>query len=263
MNIINKSFGKKIIFDDAQFEINSNCILIIGENGSGKTTLMKILSGLIKSYTGECSVKDNSSLLLDSNVLYLSKSGTENIDLFLNETEKMKAKYLINLFQMEDYIDKRCFFYSNGMKKKLSLVIALAKDKKYLLLDEPTNSLDSKSIQILKNYLLEEKKNRVIIIASHDMQIFDKDLIDEIFMIENNKIYSKNLNDYDYEYYRIKTNDEIISSNYEFVKNGDDYIFKINKGELVNFSKEICKYVILEMNMLKPYDEYCLKELYK
>ena len=33
--------------------------------------------------------------------------------------------------------------------------------------------------------------------------------------------------------------------------------------ELVNFSKEICKYVILEMNMLKPYDEYCLKELYK
>lgn len=263
MNIINKSFGKKVVFSDASFEIKNNCILIIGENGSGKTTLMKILSGLIKSYDGQCVLKDNSSLLLDSNILYLSKSGTENIDFFLSESEKNKAKELIKLFQMDEYINKRCIFYSNGMKKKLSLVIALAKDKEYLLLDEPTNSLDFKSIQILKNYLINEKKSRFIIISSHDMQIFDKNLIDEIFMIENNKIYQKNLNDYDYEYYRIKTNDEIIDSNYEFVKDNDDYIFKINKGDVVNFSKDISKYVILEMNMLKPYDEYCLKELYK
>ena len=136
MNNIKKSFGNNVIFDNIEFDFLNQCTLVIGENGSGKTTLMKILSGTIKNYSGECNVKDNTSLLLDSNILYLYKTGIDNLDLFLNDDEKIEAQKLITIFGMNDYIKRRCIFYSNGMRKKLSIVIALSRKKEYLLLDD-------------------------------------------------------------------------------------------------------------------------------
>ncbi len=263
MNNIKKSFGNNVIFDNIEFDFLNQCTLVIGENGSGKTTLMKILSGTIKNYSGECNVKDNTSLLLDSNILYLYKTGIDNLDLFLNDDEKIEAQKLITIFGMNDYIKRRCIFYSNGMRKKLSIVIALSRKKEYLLLDEPTNSLDTKSIKTLIEILIAKKKEQKIIISSHDMQIFDKKLIDEIFMIKEHKLYSKSLNEYDFDYYKVKTYKEITEFKYGYEKIDDYYIFKVNVSEVLAFSSELSQYIVLEMNKIEPYDEFYLKELYK
>ncbi len=263
MNSISKSFGDIVIFDEIEFDFLNKCTLVIGENGSGKTTLMKILSGLTKSYSGKCNIKDKTSLLLDSNMLYLYKSGIENLNLFLNDDEKLEAHRLIELFEMDDYINKRCISYSNGMRKKLSIVIALSRKKDYLLLDEPTNSLDTKTIKVLIDILVERKKHQKIVISSHDMQIFDKKLIDEVFMIKNKKLYSKKLTEYDFDYYKVKTYKEISEFRYKFEQLDDYYIFKINTNDVLTFSKELSEYLILEMIKIEPYDGLYLKELYR
>ncbi|MBR6287942.1 MAG: ABC transporter ATP-binding protein [Acholeplasmatales bacterium] len=252
-----------MIFDEIEFDFLNKCTLVIGENGSGKTTLMKILSGLTKSYSGKCNIKDKTSLLLDSNMLYLYKSGIENLNLFLNDDEKLEAHRLIELFEMDDYINKRCISYSNGMRKKLSIVIALSRKKDYLLLDEPTNSLDTKTIKVLIDILVERKKHQKIVISSHDMQIFDKKLIDEVFMIKNKKLYSKKLTEYDFDYYKVKTYKEISEFRYKFEQLDDYYIFKINTNDVLTFSKELSEYLILEMIKIEPYDGLYLKELYR
>ena len=148
MNKIYKSFNKNIVLDNIEFEL-SNCTLILGENGSGKTTLLKILSGITKKYEGSNEIGNESSTLLDSSSLFFFKTGLENLDYFLDKEELANSNKYINLLKMDNYINKRVFKYSNGMKKKLGLVIALSRNKKYLLLDEPTNSLDIESVELL------------------------------------------------------------------------------------------------------------------
>ena len=154
MNKVSKNYKNNQVLNDVEFEFNSGVTLILGDNGSGKTTLLKTLGGFIKKYDGNVECADDASLLLDAPSLYSFKSGKENIFLFLNDEEQKNSEQYINLFNMNDYINKLVKSYSNGMKKKLSLVIALSKNKKYLLLDEPTNSLDIESVGILKNILL-------------------------------------------------------------------------------------------------------------
>ena len=254
MNKITKRYGKQIVLDNIEFEINSKCILIIGENGSGKTTLFKILSGLIKRYEGQIDLSSNVSYLPDSESLFLSKSGLDNLDYFLNKEELEKSKYYIDYFHMNEYISKRVRSYSNGMKKKLALTLALSRNKDYLILDEPTNSLDIESIELLKKEIKILKENKNIIISSHDVSIFDIDLIDTIYLIKNHKLYQKDLEEFNFSYYKIKTIDDI--SDLDYVKEEDGYYyFKVFNNNINNFSEMISKYKILEMIKIEYYNE--------
>jgi ABC-2 type transport system ATP-binding protein len=254
MNKITKRYGKQVVLDNIEFEINSKCILIIGENGSGKTTLFKILSGLIKKYEGQIDLSSNVSYLPDSESLFLSKSGLDNLDYFLNKEELEKSKYYIDYFHMNEYISKRVRSYSNGMKKKLALTLALSRNKDYLILDEPTNSLDIESIELLKKEIKILKENKNIIISSHDVSIFDIDLIDTIYLIKNHKLYQKDLEEFNFSYYKIKTIDDI--SNLDYVKEEDGYYyFKVFNNNINNFSEMISKYKILEMIKIEYYNE--------
>lgn len=254
MNKITKRYGKQVVLDNIEFEINSKCVLIIGENGSGKTTLFKILSGLIKRYEGQIDLSSNVSYLPDSESLFLSKSGLDNLDYFLNKEELEKSKYYIDYFHMNEYISKRVRSYSNGMKKKLALTLALSRNKDYLILDEPTNSLDIESIELLKKEIKILKENKNIIISSHDVSIFDIDLIDTIYLIKNHKLYQKDLEEFNFSYYKIKTIDDI--SNLDYVKEEDGYYyFKVFNNNIYNFSEMISKYKILEMIKIEYYNE--------
>lgn len=261
MNKIYKSFNKNIVLDNIEFEL-SNCTLILGENGSGKTTLLKILSGITKKYEGSNEIGNESSTLLDSSSLFFFKTGLENLDYFLDKEELANSNKYINLLKMDNYINKRVFKYSNGMKKKLGLVIALSRNKKYLLLDEPTNSLDIESVELLKNILNEEKKNRKVIIASHDIKIFDDELIDSIFLIKNTKLYQKNVSEFKYTFYKVKTLDEIANSDFEYELENGYQIFKVNNDELERFSELVSKYRVIEMIKIDYFDQRYMEGIY-
>ena len=139
INNLSKKYGKNTILNYINYNIEHKCTVILGDNGSGKTTLFKILGGIIKKYDGSIDIKNDSSLLLDDDNLFKYKNGIENIEYFLNELEREKVKKYVDYFLMNDYIGNKVKTYSSGMKKKLSLVISISKDKKNLLLDEPTN----------------------------------------------------------------------------------------------------------------------------
>ncbi len=261
MNRITKSFGKKLILNDIEFNINS-CTLILGENGSGKTTLFKILSGLIKKYSGEIETNDNVSVLLDLPCFYLFQTGYSNLEYFLNKDELKKAEKYIEYFEMDSYINNLVKSYSNGMKKKLALVLAFSRNKEYLLLDEPTNSLDNQSIELLKELLIKEKENKKIFIASHDIKIFDNNLIEQIILLKKTKIYSIDVSSLDFIYYKIKTINAIFSSNYSFKVIDDYFVFKIFKNEIIEFSNWVSQYKLLEMIKLDLCDPLYLEDFY-
>lgn len=263
INNLSKKYGKNTILNYINYNIEHKCTVILGDNGSGKTTLFKILGGIIKKYDGSIDIKNDSSLLLDDDNLFKYKNGIENIEYFLNELEREKAKKYVDYFLMNDYIGNKVKTYSSGMKKKLSLVISISKDKKNLLLDEPTNYLDIKSVDLLKELLIELKKEKNIIISSHDVAILDDNLIDEILLLKNHSIKKIDKNLFDFDYYKVKTINKIDEISYDYHIENDYYIFKVRKTDFLNFSFALEKYVIKEMIPIDYFDPIYLEDLYE
>ena len=81
--------------------------------------------------------------------------------------------------------DKRPFRkYSLGMKQRLVFAQAIFEDQKILMLDEPTNAMDDSGVQMVRDILLERKKDSIILIASHNREDIDL-LADEKYRVSN------------------------------------------------------------------------------
>ena len=96
--------------------------------------------------------------------------------------------FLCQRFDFKQHLDKKVDALSQGNRQKLALIVALIIQPEVLLLDEPTNGLDSKSIHILSQVLLEYKqKNMTILMTSHDMS-FMKAMNSRTIFIKNRNI---------------------------------------------------------------------------
>lgn len=174
---------------------------ITGRNGSGKSILFKSLCGFIKPTTGEIIVNGinlydkntfpaNTSALIDNSSFLNDLSGFENLELlaainnYIGKEEIYKTLKDVGLFEEKDKKFKK---YSLGMKRKLGIAQALMEDNDIIILDEPFNGLDESSVEKIRNILLEIKKDKIIIIASHikeDIAI----LCDCVYTLDNGKI---------------------------------------------------------------------------
>lgn len=76
--------------------------------------------------------------------------------------------------------------FSGGEKQKLSLIRALSKESSLILLDEPTAALDKESISRLMKYLHERKKDAIVIMISHDIDVLNQcDMVLDICSIQS------------------------------------------------------------------------------
>ncbi|HDR5039240.1 TPA: ABC transporter ATP-binding protein [Bacillus anthracis] len=212
---VSTKFGDFEVFNDLNFDINSNCITaIVGKNGAGKTTLIKGLSTLLVFDEGQINffdkniTKDNYSFfrgqisisLGDSKNLYLNLTVIENIKYFLSihkndyNSKKELIDYYLSIFNLNSYKNKIVSKLSKGMKQKLSIIISLVKDSKVLILDEPDIGLDIESMSTLKQILNNEKENKTIIITSHNLNLV-KDISDRLILLDDGKVkYSGDIN---------------------------------------------------------------------
>lgn len=198
----NKLILKKICYKVGGHEILKNINMqfisdkiyaISGVNGSGKTTLANIISGLIQPTKGSIiinnkilkrneriSMNDISYILQEPGILddTLLRNVFIKGDGFYNEAHSSTYKSLIKKFNFNKKIINKKFklgdsgkLLSGGQKQKVSILRGLVKSSKILILDEFSNSLDNKSIKILLEYLNKIKKDKIIIIISHDDKI--------------------------------------------------------------------------------------------
>jgi ABC-2 type transport system ATP-binding protein len=154
---ISKSFDHKRVLDSISLDIAcGEIVCLLGPSGAGKTTLIRMLIGAIKADSGEIAidgVKVPSMKLFgqigfmpQNDALYNDLSGLDNL-LFFGGLYKMKdlrqrAAELLDLLDLKADKDKLVLNYSGGMKKRLSLAVALLHSPRYLLLDEPTVGID-------------------------------------------------------------------------------------------------------------------------
>ena len=196
---INKTIDKKIILNDVSLKLRSGMIYgFVGRNGSGKTMLFRALSGLMSIDSGTVSLdgkvlhKDfdvlpDLGIMIENAGLYPQLSGFDN----LKRLSSIRKK--VNDNTIREYIstvgldpdDKKPFRkYSLGMKQRLVFAQAIFEDQKILMLDEPTNAMDDSGVQMVRDILLERKKDSIILIASHNHEDIDL-LADEKYRVSN------------------------------------------------------------------------------
>lgn len=183
---INKKFKDKVALKNLSLEVKSGEIYgLLGANGAGKSTTLNLLLGFLNADKGQINLIDsNDSLIINQdrigyipeNVnLYPYLTGLENLDYFSKLAGLKFKPSELREFLSECGLEKEAFNkyiseYSKGMRQKVGIAIAYAKNAKIYLLDEPASGLDPLSSNELSRMLKKmSKRGATILMASHDI----------------------------------------------------------------------------------------------
>jgi len=201
---LHKRFGKLTVLDGLDLTINKGGIFaVLGPNGSGKTTLIKCLLGMVIPNKGDIHFENKSVLKkwdYRNELNYLPQianfppnlSVIELIQMVKNlRPKESNEQELIDLFGLNDSLNKKLGNLSGGTKQKVNLVLTFMFDSNLIILDEPTTGLDPISLIHLKGLIQKEKaKGKTILITTHIMS-FVNEMADEIVFLLDGKIYFK------------------------------------------------------------------------
>ena len=182
---ITKSFKDKKALDNLSLSVNSGEIYgLLGANGAGKSTTLNLLIGFLEADSGIIKITNSKDQLITKDMigyipenvnLYPYLSGIENLDYFCRLSglifKSSELEDLLNECGLEsDSHFKRTLEYSKGMRQKVGIAIALAKNANIYLLDEPASGLDpmaSNELSVILKKL--SSKGSTILMASHDL----------------------------------------------------------------------------------------------
>tara|TARA_B100001079_G_C16280587_1_gene456335 strand:- start:57 stop:803 length:747 start_codon:yes stop_codon:yes gene_type:complete len=195
LKLDNNYFFKKL-----SFEINTNDISVfIGANGAGKTSCIKLLTGLIKPYSGEVLFSKNKRNLnligyVPQKIILLRRSVEKNllhtlsISNYPTNKKKQRVKEILKFAKLEHVAKQSARNLSIGQQQLISIMRALAIRPSFLFLDEPCANLDPQTTQIIEDLIKIVSKSGVkIIIVTHD--VFQaKRLANDILFFHNGKI---------------------------------------------------------------------------
>ncbi len=202
---VSKIFGDRRVLDNITFRVRSGeTYALLGPNGAGKTTLINIILGIIKPSSGRVLVKNSTPLNPKARgiigfspqdpSLVNRLTGIENIKLFTNiygiryRDVKDRVEELSEKLGLKSHLNKLVEKYSGGMRKKLSLLLALIHDPEILVLDEPTTGMDPVSRRIVWDILEDLKREgKTILLSTHYMEEADR-LADRVSIMFRGKI---------------------------------------------------------------------------
>lgn len=185
---LTKSFGSLTALDALNLRVDpGEIVCLLGANGAGKTTTINLFLGFLEPSGGAAYVdgvevathpietKRQLAYIPEQVALYPQLTGLENLDYFLRLASMQKsAAELLGILERagldKTAAERRTASYSKGMRQKVGVAIALAKEARALLLDEPLSGLDpaaANSLCALLGGLKEE--GRAILMATHDV----------------------------------------------------------------------------------------------
>lgn len=207
INNLSLKIKNEVILSDINLHIETgNIIGLVGRNGCGKTMLMKCITGFVKPTEGEVvfdgkiigqdvDFPNDTGIIIETPSFVPYYSGMKN----LMELASLKKK--IGKEEVEDILKKVGLFdarnkmvrkYSLGMRQRLGIAQALMENPNTLILDEPMNGLDNECVAMVRNILLDLKKEgKTILLVSHNAEDI-KVLCDKIYEMDKGKIVVSN-----------------------------------------------------------------------
>jgi ABC-2 type transport system ATP-binding protein len=200
---LTKRFGSFTAVDNVSFDVLKGEIFgFLGPNGAGKTTTINMICGLLPPTTGSVnfhysgsmkSIKSHIGYCPQDNIFFPKLTCLEQL-VFLGEmygiqhSEAITAsKRLLELIGLKDKKNVLAGKLSGGMKRRLSIYLAMVHNPEILILDEPEAGLDPQSRILVREFIKSFGRERTIILTTHNMDEADR-LANRIAIIDNGKL---------------------------------------------------------------------------
>ncbi|XP_065310568.1 phospholipid-transporting ATPase ABCA3-like isoform X2 [Dermacentor albipictus] len=185
-----KTFGNTVALNKVNMTIHkAQVTILLGHNGAGKTTLMSIFTGLIRPDSGAVTlggrtmsaseVRKNMAFCPQFDAFFDDLTVSDHLTYFgllkgmRSSTINTNITTLLRTMQLSDKADALPRQLSGGMKRKLSIAIALITKPQILILDEPTVGLDPDTRRVIWKVLQELRINTTVLLSTHDMEEAD------------------------------------------------------------------------------------------
>ena len=185
---LTKSYGEHTALNGLDLIVpKGEVFCLLGQNGAGKTTTINIFLGFVPPTSGVARIggvevtangqeaKKHLAYIPEVVMLYGNLSGLENLDYFsrlagLRYSADALSRFLSRAGLQKEAHGKKLANYSKGMRQKVGIAIALAKNADAILMDEPTSGLDPKATaeftSIVQGLAAE---GRSVLMATHDI----------------------------------------------------------------------------------------------
>jgi ABC-2 type transport system ATP-binding protein len=178
---LRKAFDGTNALNGVSFHAGSGEILaLLGPNGAGKTTTLRCLAGLLLPDSGTVTLHDDRTVYRDlrgavtfvpeTPDLYGGLSVAEHLRfvalLYRLRSWEARAQELLDRFQLDDRKDALPGELSQGMRRKVVLIMALLHGAKVVLMDEPFNGLDPKAVRELREMVVDLAASGVAVVLS-------------------------------------------------------------------------------------------------
>jgi ABC-type multidrug transport system ATPase subunit len=196
VNHLSKKFNGFTAVDDLSFTVNEGDVYgFLGQNGAGKSTTIRMLLSLIKPTGGEITIFEKklfthrseilrqAGAVIEKPDLYKYLSAYQNLSIFAKMSGiKVTRQLLMEQLKMvglAERAESKVKTFSQGMKQRLGIAVALVHNPRLIILDEPTNGLDPQGIADMRNLIMQlsREMGKTIVVSSH--------LLSEIEIIAN------------------------------------------------------------------------------
>lgn len=195
--------GKKLALSDFSIDVPEASIYgLLGPNGAGKTTFIRIINQITQADSGDVFINDKKlnpdhirtiGYMPEERGLYKNMSVGDQL-LYFGELKGMsrndaltQAKYWFEQLEIDQWWKKKLSELSKGMAQKIQFVVTVLHRPKLLILDEPFSGFDPVNANLIKDQILNLKKNgTTIILSTHRMESVEE-MCDYVALINNSK----------------------------------------------------------------------------
>ena len=201
---LSKTFGSLKAVNNASFEVPEGSIFgLIGRNGAGKTTTIRMMMNIYMPDSGEVMLrgtkvgqefKNKVGYLPEERGLYKKMRVLETLQYFAElkgatgRKVTKKAKEYLERFDLADRTLSKVEELSKGNQQKIQFISTILHDPEFIILDEPFSGLDPINTNLLKEIILEKKKEGKVIIFSTHLMDFAEKMCDHVAMINKGDI---------------------------------------------------------------------------
>jgi len=189
---VRRAFDQKEVLHGISLTVERSEIFgLLGPSGSGKTTFIRMIAGIDEATSGRVEVLGQRmpqlammtriGYMAQSDALYSELTAKENLEFFGSlfglhgQKRRKRMEDVMELVNLADHMKRQVGSYSGGMKRRLSLAIALMHEPEVLILDEPTVGIDP----VLRKSIWDEfdnlsRRGTTILVTTHVMDEADK-----------------------------------------------------------------------------------------
>lgn len=194
---VTKTFGAHVAVDNLDLEVPYGTVYgFIGPNGSGKTTTLRMIMRILHPDQGDVIVlgedtlgaaSDRVGYLPEERGLYRQMKVRDILRFYAelkgSRSSKPIVDYWLERLDLTAWADKKVQALSKGMSQKVQFIATIVSRPQLVLLDEPFSGLDPINAEVLRDAVLDlRKEGATVIFSTHDMAMAEK-LCDYIFMI--------------------------------------------------------------------------------